>query len=78
MRLIHSIDIYCTPNLCPEGLGAGDLELELRHKQRPTQGCGKQGWLTLCEGMSNGRHSLTQPARRRGCATQEEQPVQRL
>lgn len=63
LTLIHSIDIYCTPNTFPEVLGAGDLELELRYKQRPTQGCGKQDWLTPCKWMSNGRHSLTQPAR---------------
>lgn len=62
LRLIYSIDIYCTPNTCPRVLGAGDLELELRYKQRPTQACGKQGWLALCKWMSNGKHSLTQPA----------------
>ena len=26
LRLIHSTDVHCTPNMCPELLGAGDVE----------------------------------------------------
>ena len=25
-RLVHSTDVHCTPNVCPELLGAGDVE----------------------------------------------------
>lgn len=26
LRLVHSTDVHCTPNMCPELLGAGDVE----------------------------------------------------
>lgn len=33
LRLIHSTDVHCTPNVCPELLGAGDME---EQQQMPT------------------------------------------
>lgn len=26
-KLVHSVDVYCTPNTCPELLGAGSVEV---------------------------------------------------